>query len=526
MNYASLSTAAAPIEREESIKILAVDDDPDNLLALQAILEPLGQHLLLAGNGVEALKLCLENDFAAILLDVRMPELDGFETAQLIRQRRRSSRTPILFLTAYRSDEQLFRGYDMGAVDFLFKPIVPEILQSKVNVFVELSRREQMLRRQTEALSRTERKFRTVLEAAPDAMVITNPSGIIELANSRADTLFAMPRESLLGQSIQSLIPAWEGPRSDTEDADESSPPQVRLTAVRDDGSKFPVDVRTSPFTTADGVLFTTAVRDVTDQVLAEERIQRINAELERRVEERTAALTRSNEALRQFTWAASHDLQEPIRTVVTYAGLLTEAADGKLAPREAKLLATIHEHSHRLHRLFDALRQYIRVGETNEDWAVVDCRTLVETAISNLGSMVESSGATITCAPLPSIRSIDVLLIQVFQNLIANAIKYRSAQPPEIRISAVSNADGCTFAVVDNGVGIDPEYFEYIFGVFRRLQADGGGGTGLGLAICKAAVQRVGGRIWVESSLGHGSTFFCFVPQPPPDDRVSDTAD
>jgi CheY-like chemotaxis protein len=110
----------------EKVKLLLVDDDRDNLLALQAVLDPLKEDLLLAGSGMDALRLCLEHDFAAILLDVRMPEMDGFETAELIRARKRSRETPILFLTAYRSDEQLFRGYDLGAVDFLFKPIVPE----------------------------------------------------------------------------------------------------------------------------------------------------------------------------------------------------------------------------------------------------------------------------------------------------------------------------------------------------------------------------------------------------------------
>src|SRR5947209_3169625 len=185
--------------RQEAAKLLLVDDDRDNLLALQAVLEPLGQELMLAASGFEALRLCLEHDFAAMLLDVRMPEMDGFETAELIRARQRSSHTPILFLTGYRSDEQLFRGYDLGAVDFLFKPIVPEILQSKVAVFVELSRKEQLLHRKTEALQRTEQNFRAVLEAAPDAMVITDENGVIQFANSRTDSLFGYNREHLLG---------------------------------------------------------------------------------------------------------------------------------------------------------------------------------------------------------------------------------------------------------------------------------------------------------------------------------------
>src|SRR6266567_2702268 len=145
-----LKEATTGVPAPEKVKLLLVDDDGDNLLALQAVLEPLNEDLMLAGSGLEALRLCLDNDFAAILLDVRMPEMDGFEAAEMIRARKRSRQTPILFLTAYRSAEQLFRGYDLGAVDFLFKPIVPEVLQSKVSVFVELSRTTQLLQLQAE----------------------------------------------------------------------------------------------------------------------------------------------------------------------------------------------------------------------------------------------------------------------------------------------------------------------------------------------------------------------------------------
>src|SRR6266849_6899503 len=123
----------------DRVRILLVDDSPDNLVSLEAALEGLGQELVLAQSGTQALRHLLESDFAAILLDVRMPEMDGFETAELIRSRPRSRQTPILFLTGYKNEEHLFRGYDLGAVDFLFKPIVPEVLRSKVAVFVELS---------------------------------------------------------------------------------------------------------------------------------------------------------------------------------------------------------------------------------------------------------------------------------------------------------------------------------------------------------------------------------------------------
>src|SRR5213076_2348958 len=149
-------------------KILLVDDSPENLVSLEAALYGLGQDLIMAQSGMEALRHLLNDDFAAILLDVKMPEMDGFEAAELIRARRRSRHTPILFLTAYRNDAQLFRGYDLGAVDFLFKPIVPEILRSKVAVFTEMARNTELLREQASVLAKAEQKFRALLEATPD----------------------------------------------------------------------------------------------------------------------------------------------------------------------------------------------------------------------------------------------------------------------------------------------------------------------------------------------------------------------
>src|ERR1700729_2733037 len=200
----------APLGRApDQAKILLVDDTPENLISLEAALEGLGQDLVLASSGMQALRHLLEDDFAAVLLDVKMPEMDGFQTAELIRARKRSRHTPILFLTGYKSDEQLFRGYDLGAVDFLFKPIVPEILRSKVNVFVELSRNTALLQRQAEVLSKAEQKFRSLLEAAPDAMIISDEDGRISLMNSQAEILFSFPREELIGQNIRILVPDW-----------------------------------------------------------------------------------------------------------------------------------------------------------------------------------------------------------------------------------------------------------------------------------------------------------------------------
>ncbi len=500
----------SPLAPQEPVKLLLVDDDRDALLALQAILEPLNQHLMLAESGKDALRLCLDHNIAAILLDVRMPDMDGFETAELIRSRKRSRHTPILFLTAYRSDEQLFRGYDLGAVDFLFKPIVPEVLQSKVSVFVELSRSEQTLRRQAEEIAQTEEQFRAVLEAAPDAMVITSEDGSIELTNSRVDALFGYDRSLLARTGIRSLIPEWEpvagGPAQER-----------RLTGVRLDGSSFPAEITCSPFTTRKGRFITTAIRDATQQVRAEARSQQINQELERRVAERTAALTYSNDALRQFAWAASHDLQEPIRTILSYSQWLDEVSQETRAPREGQMLDIIQQQASRLHRLLGALQQYVQVAESGEtNWVSVNCGAALDVAVANLRGTIEESNATIVKGPLPTVRGTEIMLVQLFQNLIGNAIKHRSAAPPKISITAEASGGAWTFSVRDNGAGIESKYRDYVFGVFKRLDAAQPAGTGMGLAICKAVVERLGGRIWIAESQGPGTLFRFALPREP----------
>src|SRR6202050_5079822 len=190
---------------EQRMKILLGDDTPDTLVSIEAALSGLGEELVLAHSGKEALRHVLNDDFAAILLDVRMPDMDGFETAELIRSRPRSREVPILFLTGYRSEEHLFRGYDLGAVDFLFKPIVPEVLRSKVAVFVDLSRGNAELKdqagallKQAEILQKAEVKFRSLLEAAQDPMVMCREDGEILMVNSQTEVLFHCGRDRLI----------------------------------------------------------------------------------------------------------------------------------------------------------------------------------------------------------------------------------------------------------------------------------------------------------------------------------------
>ena len=493
----------------ERVKILLVDDTPENLISLEAALDGLGQELVLAKSGMEALRHLLHDDFAAILLDVKMPDMDGFQTAELIRSRKRSRHTPILFLTGYKNEEHLFRGYDLGAVDFLFKPIVPEILRSKVGVFVELSSNTALLRRQAEVLSKAEQKFRSLLEAAPDAMIISSEDGRISLMNSQAEVMFGFRREELIGQTIRLLVPDWTAASG------------RELWAVRKNHQRFPVEISLSPLQTEEGLLLTSAIRDITERKKADEAIRGLNATLEQRVAERTRELLESNEALRQsnddlnqFAYAASHDLQEPLRMVAIYSQMMQRKYSGEMDTETDQYVEFIVAGAKRMEMLLKDLLTYSQTGAPNEGPPLlIDCDGVMRKVVLNLQAAIEQSGATVFCESLPVVRAHEVRMVQLFQNIVGNALKYRSKAPPKVRIGAQRRETDWLFSIEDNGIGIDPEYAPQIFGIFKRLHGQNYPGTGIGLAICQRIVERYGGRIWVESKPGEGSRFFFTLP-------------
>lgn len=355
--------------------VLLVDDRDDSLFALETILKSPELELVKARSGEEALLRVLDHDFAVILLDVRMPGMDGYETAELVRQRERSRLTPIIFMTAAPDGgAQTFKGYQHGAVDFLYKPIVPEVLKAKVGVFVSLFEKEELLRRQTQDLMR-------------------------------------------------------------------------------------------------------------------------------------------ANQDLERFAYVASHDLKEPLRKITGYTEMVALRYDAALDEEGRGYMALITDAAKRMSQLISDLLEYSRAGRLSV--ARVELEDVLKKVIEDLEIPIKESRASVSHDPLPAVTGDEVQLAQVFQNLIANGLKFRGEEAPRIHVGSVEEGESWRFFVSDNGIGIEPEYREKIFAMFERLHGrQRYPGTGIGLAICKKVVEAHGGSIRVESTPGEGSTFLFTLPK------------
>jgi PAS domain S-box-containing protein len=380
-------------------------------------------------------------------------------------------------------------------------------LESAEGTLVTAAIRDISVRKAAEKhLAQMEGKYRGLMEAAPDAMVVVNQSGEIVLLNVQAEKQFGYRRDELIGQEVTNIIPEGFAERliADALRSAEDALAQqigtgIELHGRRKDGSDFPLEIMLSPLESAEGILVTAAIRDITTRKAAE-------THLLQKVEE----LNRSNEELGQFAYIASHDLQEPLRMVSSYTQLLSRRYKGKLDADADEFIAFAVDGAGRMQRLIQDLLTFSRVGTKGSHLLHTSSEDALQQALINLRGAVEDSGALVTHDPLPAVLADKTQLTQLFQNLVGNAIKYQNPGVPRVHISAARNGGKqWSFAVKDNGLGIDPQYFERIFGMFQRLhKREEFAGTGIGLAICKKIVERHGGSISVESQPGQGSTF------------------
>ena len=553
----------------EQVDILIVDDRAENLLALEAILEPLHQRLVRASSGEETLRRLLERDFALILLDVQMPGMNGFETARIIKSRERSKYIPIIFLTAISKEEAyVFEGYSVGAVDYLFKPFQPEILRSKVAAFVDLyvrqrnvaakealvreSERREMELRHMRELWESQARFREVVTSALDAIILFDESGIVTLFNSAAEAMFACASAEAVGTPIARFFADEEqsvrelrlfAEERDGQRATRQVPTTsiLELTAKRGSGDVFPIEASVSLLKSRNDRTFTLILRDVSERARHEEMLKQqavslantmgelkaLNDELNERQQDLERAMT----ARSRFYASMSHELRTPINAVLGYSTLLLENIYGPLNEKQKEGIERTHKAAkHLLELVNDVLDlSKIEAGKIDLRLQPVSFPSIIEDLFVTVRPLADQYGSTLRIEHTgESIRVVSDprRVRQILLNLLSNAIKFGRGKP--IRVALTHRDDnGITVEVIDEGEGIAPDDQERIFQEFVQLgKTQLTEGTGLGLPISRRLAELLRGSLTLHSELGRGSTFRLSLPptaERAPNGRITD---
>ena len=366
-----------------------------------------------------------------------------------------------------------------------------------------------------QALEVSERRMRLIVENAYDAYIAMDREGMITDWNPQAEQIFGWTRQEAIGRSLaETIIPkslreahlkglvhylhTGVGPVLNR---------RVELQALRRSGEQFPVELTITALHIEDQVIFSAFIHDISERVHAKEELELTANELRR-----------SNQELEQFAYIASHDLQEPLRMVASYTQLLERRYSAQLDAGAREFIGYAVAGAKRMQQFITGLLRYSRVGTESHALETVNLQEILSVALANLRIAIDESGAKIEAESLPVIRGDSRQLLQLFQNLIGNALKFRrQGEAPHIEIRTELGEGFWRIAVRDNGIGLDPKFAERVFTIFQRLHTrEEYEGTGLGLAICKKIVERHGGRIWVESREGEGATFFFTLPAAP----------
>ena len=347
--------------------------------------------------------------------------------------------------------------------------------------------------------------FRKLFDVAPDPILIIEKTGSIVLANRESESVFGYSIDELLGKKIEILVPQRYRGNHAHYRGDFYRHPSLRpmgsgrdLFALRKDGSELPVEISLSPMEIENEMLVIGIIRDISDRKRAERALKIANKEL-----------SRSNKELEEFAYVASHDLQEPLRSVAGSCQLLKRRYADKLDASAIEFIDFAVAGAKRMEELINDLLSYSRVSIKAKEPTLTDMNKVLNNVLDNLRVATTDVNAAITSDVLPILAIDEWQVYQLFQNLIANALKFRSKDPPKIHIGASQEESRWHFSISDNGIGIDAKYFDRIFVVFKRLHSrEEYPGTGIGLASCKKIVERHGGEIWLESIVGKGTTF------------------
>ena len=356
-----------------------------------------------------------------------------------------------------------------------------------------------------EEIRRAAQEWKTTFASITDMVSIHDKDGKLLRVNKAFANVFGAEPEELIGKACYEVVHGTKKPWPEC-------PMKQMLETKKPVVSEFfeprlgiHLEVSGSPILNKEGefVAFVHVTKDITERKRMEEELKQTLAELER-----------SNAELEEFAYVASHDLQEPLRMVASYLQLIERRYKNRLDKDADEFIAFAVDGATRMQKMINKVLLYSRIGKQSKPLRPIDCEDILDQVVANLAASIQESGVIVTRDPLPTVMANDALLIELFQNLIGNAVKFRGKKLPGIHIKAEKKGSDWVFSVRDNGIGVDPRHAERIFQIFQRLHGRNKyPGTGIGLAVCKKIVERFGGRIWVESETGKGSTFYFTIP-------------
>ncbi len=389
-----------------------------------------------------------------------------------------------------RMEEELRKAHD--ELERRVQERTKELIKTNNALQTEITERKKA----EDTLRESEEKWRSLVENAPNIITLTDRNGTIQFINQ---TVSGFNVKDTIGTSVYDYI------QPEHYDLVREAFNRVFKTGKTDgyeikgsgpDGSIVWYETRISPIkhdSEVVGMILVTS--DITERKRMEEALKHSNTELE------------------QFAYIASHDLQEPLRMVTSYTQLLEKRYKDRLDADAHDFIGYAVDGATRMQRMINDLLTYSRVGRQGKEFQTTNCEDVFSYVLANLQLAIEESGALVTHDPLPTVMADESQLVQLFQNLLSNAITYRNQESPRVRVSAEQKVNEWVFAISDNGIGIEPQYFDRLFKLFQRLHAGSYPGSGIGLAVCKRIIERHGGRIWVESKVGKGSTFYFTIP-------------
>jgi two-component system, chemotaxis family, sensor kinase Cph1 len=629
------------------IKVLVVDDQPSNLRFLSDLLTAQGYQVYRAICGQLALNSAIAHCPDLILLDIRMPKMNGYEVCRRLKATAETQQIPVIFLSILDDINDKLQAFRVGGADYIAKPFQVEEVLARIDKQVCLQKLQQQLKEQNTELQQSQSLLASILNSSLDGVVaysaVRNSQGKIVdfqwlLVNPAANNISGRPLNAIVGNYLLAEIPEIRnnglfdlyvsvvktGEILDQEFYYEHNPETsawlhivaVKLNdglavtfrnitdrkrgeiALRESEERFRAifeqaavgiakttllgeflrvnpgfcqivryaesellqldwqaithsddieagreyvrlllsgeiqtfsrekrlickdrevcwaNVTVSVMRDAEGTAqyLICAIEDISERKLVQELLQASLATQTRYAEE----LTRSNAELEQFAYVASHDLQAPLGTIAGYAQLLERRYHNQLDAQGNKFIGNIVNSCVRMQALIDDLLDYSRVCRSYKPFELIDCNQVFEDACANLQLAIRQNQASVTRGDLPRVTGDSFQLLQLFQNLIGNAIKYRSSEEPVVQVGASRQGDNWVFSVQDNGIGIAEQYHPRIFQIFQRLHTQAEySGTGIGLAICQRIVDRHGGRLWLESEPDRGSTFYFSIPVP-----------